>query len=87
MTLEEAIKHAEEKAEEHSRCGEDHAQLARWLRELQELRGEIIRCGSCRFAIGQHSDGQYYCKILKRSMDYCSLAERDWRMDEDERSD
>ena len=38
MTLEEAIKHAEEKAKCGGRCGEDHAQLARWLKELQELR-------------------------------------------------
>ena len=38
MTLEEAIKHAEEKAKCGGRCGEDHAQLARWLKELRERR-------------------------------------------------
>lgn len=38
MTLEEAIKHAEEKAQCGGKCGEDHAQLAEWLKELQKLR-------------------------------------------------
>jgi len=38
MTLEEAIKHAEEKAKCGGGCGEDHAQLAEWLKELQKLR-------------------------------------------------
>lgn len=48
MTLEEAIKHAEGKAEEHSRCGEDHAQLAMWLKELQTRRLSTP-CSACRF--------------------------------------
>ena len=38
MTLEEAIKHAEEKAKYGGKCGEDHAQLAEWLKELKERR-------------------------------------------------
>ena len=38
MTLEEAIRHAEEKAKCGGRCGEDHAQLAEWLKELRERR-------------------------------------------------
>ena len=38
MTLEEAIRHAEEKAKCGGRCGEEHAQLAGWLKELQERR-------------------------------------------------
>lgn len=38
MTLEEAIKHAEEKAKYGGQCGEDHAQLAEWLKELKERR-------------------------------------------------
>ena len=38
MTLEEAIRHAEEKAKCGGRCGEEHAQLAEWLKELQERR-------------------------------------------------
>ena len=38
MTLEEAIRHAEEKAKRGGKCGEDHAQLAEWLKELRERR-------------------------------------------------
>ena len=38
MTLEEAIEHCEQKACEHSKCAEEHKQLAEWLKELQVLR-------------------------------------------------
>lgn len=40
MTLEEAIKHAEEVGCtcENNKCGADHKQLAKWLKELQEYR-------------------------------------------------
>ena len=38
MDLEEAIKHAEEKVKCGGKCGEDHAQLAEWLKELRERR-------------------------------------------------
>ena len=39
MTLEEAIKHCEQQSCEHSKCAEEHKQLAEWLKELQTLRG------------------------------------------------
>ena len=51
MTLEEAIKHAEEVANSHDRkkrikavtleecrCAEEHRQIAEWLKELKEFR-------------------------------------------------
>ena len=42
MTLDEAIKHCEEVAEnvmhENAECAAEHRQLAEWLRELKELR-------------------------------------------------
>lgn len=38
MTLEEAIKHCEQESCEHSKCAEEHKQLAEWLKELQTLR-------------------------------------------------
>lgn len=50
MTLDEAIKHAEEVAEEHTKynfyggyescdeCAKEHRQLAEWLEELKQLR-------------------------------------------------
>lgn len=38
MTLEEAIKHCEEKACNNTECAMEHKQLAEWLKELQTLR-------------------------------------------------
>jgi len=45
MTLEEAIKHAEEVADlceyvacQEGKCAEEHRQLAEWLKELKQLR-------------------------------------------------
>lgn len=40
MTLDEAIKHATEISEtcDNKECGLDHKQLAKWLKELKELR-------------------------------------------------
>lgn len=37
LTLDEAIKHCEEKTD-CTQCGEEHRQLAEWLRELQKYR-------------------------------------------------
>ena len=37
LTLDEAIKHCEEKTD-CTQCGEEHRQLAEWLRELQKHR-------------------------------------------------
>lgn len=47
MTLDEAIKHAEEVAdydcynEKQFKCAEDHRQLAEWLKELKQLRAHV----------------------------------------------
>jgi hypothetical protein len=40
MTLDEAIQHCKEKAEQHpcDECGRDHEQLGKWLEELREYR-------------------------------------------------
>lgn len=41
MRLDEAIKHAEERAKmDCSDCAKEHRQLAKWLRELKLLRGK-----------------------------------------------
>jgi len=63
LTLEEAILHTEEVANDYegmigdyaldseklAKCAEEHRQIATWLRELQERRKaqEIVRCGAC----------------------------------------
>lgn len=42
MTLEEAIQHCEDVANENcGECANDHIQLALWLRELKERREAI----------------------------------------------
>ena len=42
MTLDEAIKHAEEIANiECNKCGEEHKQLAKWLRHYKKLLERI----------------------------------------------
>lgn len=38
MTLNEAIAHAEERAQGCTECAQEHAQLAEWLRELRAVR-------------------------------------------------
>ena len=40
MTLDEAIKHAEEQSYKLgcTECGKEHKQLAEWLKELKEIR-------------------------------------------------
>ena len=55
MTLEEAVKHAEEVAEEHTKynryggfescdeCAKEHRQLAEWLKELKAYRAREER--------------------------------------------
>ena len=43
MTLEEAIKHAEEVAATScDKCREEHEQLAVWLKELKEIKGSSV---------------------------------------------
>lgn len=55
MTLDEAIKHAEEKACGNTECAEEHRQLVEWLRELRELREQMTiihqACTAARAAI------------------------------------
>ena len=41
MTLEEAIKHCEQKACGNDECSKEHKQLAEWLKELQALKVNI----------------------------------------------
>lgn len=46
MTIEEAIKHCEEKAKCGDACGLEHKQLANWLRELMQLRYNLAKTGT-----------------------------------------
>ena len=64
MTLDEAIKHARDKANEQKyyasfergkhiqsckKCAEEHEQLAKWLEEFKEYRDmNIVHCKDCK---------------------------------------
>ena len=41
MTLEDAIKHCEDKACGTSLCNKEHKQLAKWLKELKQYRKRL----------------------------------------------
>jgi hypothetical protein len=54
MTLDEAIKHCEEKAQQCGDCGKDHAQLAEWLKELKRLKeAEVVEMWVARGMRGE----------------------------------
>lgn len=38
MTLDEAIRHCEEKSCDNSECSKEHKQLAEWLKELKSIK-------------------------------------------------
>lgn len=63
MTIDEAIIHCEEvatrklKNENNAKCvqcGEEHVQLAKWLKELKDYKSRedlvpVVRCKDCKF--------------------------------------
>ena len=66
MKLDEAIKHCEEKARDCSECAKEHEQLAQWLKELKQLKSQIMvndyypcryckayACWDCRYKMDQ----------------------------------
>ena len=50
MTLEEAIKHCEERAKICDECGKEHKRLAEWIEELRSYQ-EIGTVEECREAV------------------------------------
>jgi len=48
MSLDDAIQHSEEIAQQCGPCAEEHQQLALWLKELKELRSKI-ECQGCSY--------------------------------------
>ena len=61
MSIDEAIQHCKEMAlcAKNGECGEEHRQLAEWLRELKRLRAEPVRHG-------RWIDGDPYCPICRK---------------------
>ena len=79
MTLDEAIKHCEEKAyrltegamsaltesEANSclKCASEHEQLAEWLKELKDYRDSKRTCENCKHE--RKSETDYPCSICR----------------------
>ena len=74
MTLDEAIKHAEEVANDMElcckECAEEHRQLAEWLKELKQYReqtdGDLISRQAVLAIIDEHD----YCGSLNGRTDF-----------------
>ena len=68
MTLDEAIKHCEEKEQEQAlngcfACAEEHKQLAEWLKELKDYREGLRTCENCKHEL--KSETEYPCSICR----------------------
>ena len=93
MTIDEAIIHCEEvairklKNENNAKCvqcGEEHVQLAKWLKELKAYKSRedlvpVIRCRDCKH-LGTFR-GKLYCRhncgiVEPKENDFCSRGER-----------
>ena len=88
MTLDEAIKHAREKANEQKcqsckKCAEEHEQLAEWLEELKEYRDmNIVHCKDCKHwgtGVAGETENVKCCeygKYMVGANGYCVYGER-----------
>ena len=76
MSIDEAIQHCEEMAlcAKNGECGEEHRQLAEWLRELKRLRAEPVRHGQW-LCVDTDTEQFFLCNRCKkkeyRESDYC----------------
>lgn len=89
MTLDEAIKHARDKANEqkcHSckKCAEEHEQLASWLGELKAYREvKIIHCKDCKHwgtGVAGETENVKCCeygKYMVGANGYCVYGEKE----------
>lgn len=56
MTLDEAIKHCLEKADDCSDCGKEHLQLANWLKLLKIVTFELEECNKENKALQEENE-------------------------------
>lgn len=88
MTIDEAIIHCEEvatrklKNENNAKCvqcGEEHVQLAKWLKELKDYKSRedlvpVVRCRDCKYY-----EGRNWCGLNETDFDpddFCSYGEK-----------
>jgi DNA-directed RNA polymerase subunit RPC12/RpoP len=94
MTLEEAIKHCEEVAEENEKnakninniykkscleCASEHRQVAEWLKELKEYKDERVGCEYCKHKFREQHERP--CSLCQRN--FMDMFEREVNADED----
>ena len=80
MTLDEAIEHSKDVAEncDDEMCAREHAQLAEWLKELRAFRNAEISCYECKYFTDFHT-GAGGCRSIDRTVGAgwsCANAER-----------
>ncbi|WP_287385652.1 hypothetical protein [Lachnospira sp.] len=72
MTLDEAIKHAQDVADTNcGQCAEDHKQLAEWLKELKELKEQGWHPASELPSLNK--DGNWYHRHFDNAQDVCTF--------------
>ena len=88
MTLDEAIKHCEEKGCSNTECAAEHRQLAKWLKELKKTRNETLP--KLTDGIGQtrlgftHEQIQAIERYVRRYVDYALRIQSEpveWNID------
>ena len=81
MTIDEAIKHAEEVAdydcynEKQLKCAEEHRQLAEWLKELKNFK-EKDEAKVVRYEGDGYADGELVCDYA-----YCPNCDHETEID------
>lgn len=67
MTLEEAIKHCEEKAQGCDACSQEYRELAEWLKELQENKRAAKEFG---IRLEDHRDYEWLVNQVEKIKEY-----------------
>lgn len=88
MTIDEAIKHCEEVAEENEKnaksinniykkscleCASEHRQLAKWLRDLKEYKDARVGCEYCKHKYREQHERP--CSLCQRN--FMDMFERE----------
>lgn len=84
MTVKEAILHCEERAKMCDKCGEEHAQLAQWLKELLAYQSigtaENLKLWCGLFGLDGFQELEEYRKI--GTVEDCQKAMKRWNPNE-----
>ena len=94
MTIDEAIKHCEEVAEENEKnaksinniykkscleCASEHRQLAKWLKDLKEYKDARVGCEYCKHNYREQHERP--CSLCQRN--FMDMFEREENADDE----